>query len=271
MKNFHAVRVGYTTGIYEDVEDAKDEIRGYSCAEWKGFNRYADALEYMYENPNVTKYYVWEDLVFDEIDIAHQYSGGESCEVFFNLEDARGEAICEYGNCNERLREDLLFVDAEGDTVYEVYTDGACIRNGKRDARAGCGVYFGANNPFNESKILGGTLQTNQRAELVAIKRALQLIQEWVNGEYYEIYTDSDYALKCVTEWCDKWERNGWVNCKGYPVSNQDTIKDILKLLNSVGCRNVLGIEKVLAHSDCEGNNGADELARDAAERHYYG
>lgn len=75
MKNFYAVRVGYTTGIYEDVEDAKDEIRGYSCAEWKGFHRYADALEYMYENPNVTKYYVWEDLVFDEIDIAHQYSG----------------------------------------------------------------------------------------------------------------------------------------------------------------------------------------------------
>lgn len=276
MKNYYAVRVGYNTGIYDYLDEAKDQIRGYSNAEWKGFNNYDDAEEYLNEydnngNNDGRVYYVWEDMIFDNQEYAERFSGGYPCEVFYNLDDARDEVLDQYNDFDERFREDLNYVDDEGDTIYQVYTDGACVRNGRPDARAGCGIYFGANNPYNESKILGGRLQTNQRAELVAIKRAYQIIKGWNDGFYYEILTDSDYAIKCLTVWWKKWERNGWVNTKGEPVANQDKIRDILRLMDDDACSRVIGLVKVQAHSDCEGNNEADELARDAAQRHYNG
>ena len=41
-----------------------------------------------------------------------------------------------------------------------VYTDGACIHNGKPNAKAGMGVYFGKDDPRNLSKRVDGK-QTN--------------------------------------------------------------------------------------------------------------
>lgn len=270
MKNYYAVRVGYTTGIYDYLDEAKDQIRGYSNAEWKGFNNYNDAEEYMDEYANRKVYYVWDDMIFDDLEYAQRYSDGQYCEEFNSLEAAQDEVLYHHHDYDERLREDLNYVDHEGDTIYEVYTDGACIRNGQPDAKAGYGVYFGANNPENRSITLRGRLQTNQRAELQAIKEAYQIIKKWDDGHYYEIYSDSDYAIKCVTKWWEKWDSNGWRNSKGDPVANRDKIQEILDLMHDKGCRKVIGIQKVKAHSDCEGNNGADELAREAAERHYY-
>ena len=46
-----------------------------------------------------------------------------------------------------------------------VYSDGSCLNNGKKSARAGVGVYFGPDDPRNVSEPLEGA-QTNQRAEI---------------------------------------------------------------------------------------------------------
>jgi ribonuclease HI len=54
---------------------------------------------------------------------------------------------------------------------YYVYTDGACSKNGTRNASAGIGVFFGENDSRNISaKLLGK--QTNNLAELTAIVQA---------------------------------------------------------------------------------------------------
>ena len=58
-----------------------------------------------------------------------------------------------------------------------VYTDGACVNNGKPDARAGFGVWFGENDPRNVSESFTGP-QTNNRAELLAIIRALTILRD---------------------------------------------------------------------------------------------
>ncbi len=72
-----------------------------------------------------------------------------------------------------------------------VYCDGACARNGKANARAGVGVFFGDGDSRNVSERLHGK-QTNQRAELMAAVRALQ--QDPRND--LVVRTDSEYVTK---------------------------------------------------------------------------
>ena len=59
---------------------------------------------------------------------------------------------------------------------YYVYTDGACSKNGSHDASAGIGIYFSQNDSRNVSMRLSGK-QTNNAAELTAIIKAIQLVE----------------------------------------------------------------------------------------------
>ncbi|KAJ5902631.1 ribonuclease H1 [Penicillium taxi] len=72
---------------------------------------------------------------------------------------------------------------------------------------------------------------TSQRAELEAIILALEQIivkhQELHPKPRLnvKIFSDSQYAIRCMTEWLRKWASNGWINSCGFGVSNQDLIK----------------------------------------------
>ena len=70
---------------------------------------------------------------------------------------------------------------------YFVYTDGSCSNNGKSNAKAGIGVYFGDNDSRNVSERINGK-QTNNRAELLAILKAGQIIGK----DNVTIVSDSD-------------------------------------------------------------------------------
>lgn len=54
-----------------------------------------------------------------------------------------------------------------------VAVDGACPGNGRDNARAGYGVYFNAGSVWNTADKLKRTPFTNQRAEVLAAKLAL--------------------------------------------------------------------------------------------------
>ena len=61
-------------------------------------------------------------------------------------------------------------------TEIVVYTDGACPGNGKKHSRGGVGVHFPACPQRDISEALRGeTKATNNRAELTAVIRALQI------------------------------------------------------------------------------------------------
>ncbi len=82
---------------------------------------------------------------------------------------------------------------------YFVYTDGACSNNGKKNAKAGIGVYFGANDIRNVSKQIPGR-QTNNTAELSAIIETFSLIQNDIQcGKKVTIVSDSEYVIRCVS------------------------------------------------------------------------
>lgn len=115
----------------------------------------------------------------------------------------------------------------------------------------------------NLSEPLSGTRQTNQRAELTAIQRALEIAPR---NRSVTIYTDSNYSIKCVTEWFVKWKANGWLNAARKPVENKDLIEKILNLIEqrknmSQEISNKVEFVWVKGHATNEGNIAADELA----------
>lgn len=74
-------------------------------------------------------------------------------------------------------------------------------------------------------------MASNQRAEISAIILGLELaIAEILDLSFdphvrVTIFTDSRYAVGCMTTWIYKWCRNGWVNAAGNEVANRDLIE----------------------------------------------
>jgi ribonuclease HI len=111
---------------------------------------------------------------------------------------------------------------------------------------------------------LGEGRQTNQRAELAAIKRAVDLAP--INRNVL-IISDSHYAIKCVTEWFRRWEANDWKTAGGKSVDNRDLVEPCLDRIRE---RALAGgqtkFEWVKGHSNNVGNVAADRLAVQGAE-----
>lgn len=63
----------------------------------------------------------------------------------------------------------------QDERTVRVYTDGACSENGKHGATGGIGVFFGPGDPRNISEPLAGDYPTNNRAEITAVLRALEV------------------------------------------------------------------------------------------------
>ena len=70
------------------------------------------------------------------------------------------------------VKENVKFVPE----IY-VYTDGACSNNGKPNAKAGLGVFFGEGDSRNLSKRVEGR-QTNNVAELSAIIEVYRILEK---------------------------------------------------------------------------------------------
>lgn len=204
---------------------------------------------------------------------------GHETGIFSYLEDAESQ-IRGYPNAQwkgfyslDEAEEYLHFRDnrlshpnSHGDWVHDVYTDGACSRNGQPDARAAVGVFFGDNHPLNISETLGGRIQTNQRAELMAVFKALLVVQKHhrQNDDLFVIHSDSAYAINCLTVWAKDWIASGWVNSKGLPVANQDVIQATLRILQQPDFAGRISFVKVQGHSGDVSNEEADRLARES-------
>ncbi|OGM39635.1 putative ribonuclease H [Aspergillus bombycis] len=150
--------------------------------------------------------------------------------------------------------------------MLRIYTDGSSLNNGRALASAGVGVYFGpGDNSRNVSEPLKGNRQTNQRAELTAILRALDIAPRHRD---VTIFTDSQYAIKCVTVWYAKWQRNKWLTSENKPVENKDLVESIrVKIEERDELKVKTLFEWVKGHNSDPGNEAADRLAVNGAQR----
>ncbi len=158
-----------------------------------------------------------------------------------------------------------------GSQRYFIYCDGACQANGRRGARAGYGGVLQASDG-RELETVSEALathetQTNQRAELRALEWAFRKAAEIAAKDKTattEIHTDSEYAMKCFTEWGAGWAAKGWRKAGGDPVLHQDIIRPMWDMWKMRG--NTMRLHHVSAHTGAgdrhsKGNARADALA----------
>lgn len=138
-----------------------------------------------------------------------------------------------------------------------IYTDGACSNNGKPSAKAGIGIYYSLQNketfPNVSERLIGK--QTNQRAELSAILRALQMTTN--TSRNIHIFTDSQYSIDAVTKWYPNW-----LSKNTFDKKNIDLISEIynIKKKKPFSFHHVYSHTK-LTDTHSEGNKQADLLA----------
>ena len=92
-----------------------------------------------------------------------------------------------------------------------VYMDGACMNNGKKNARCGSGVWFNDANPRNRAMRIPGDPQSNQVGEIAAIIAALEVVPPY---QPIKILTDSKYVIEGLTTHLESWENDGWIGIK---------------------------------------------------------
>lgn len=95
---------------------------------------------------------------------------------------------------------------------------------------------------------------TNNRMELTALLEGCKLVPA---GTPATLYSDSNLAVRTVTEWAAGWERRGWRRKSG-PVENLDLVRPLYELLRS---RPELTVRWIKAHAGNRWNEYADSLA----------
>lgn len=110
-----------------------------------------------------------------------------------------------------------------------------------------------------EKTLKGGELDTtNNRMEMMAAIKALEAIKPGYKGDII-LWTDSTYVLKGITEWVHGWKKRGWKKSDKKPVVNVD----LWKQLDALNAQRDITWKWVKGHAGIEGNERADELARE--------
>ena len=113
--------------------------------------------------------------------------------------------------------------------ILQIYTNSSCVYNGKLFARGGMGIYFPNEEYANQSIAYPSEKlilpPTNQRCELLAVNHALLIHWLYFRETPCVIHTDSVYAVKSLTHYCDIWSQNGWKKFNKEGVKNKDILE----------------------------------------------
>lgn len=142
-----------------------------------------------------------------------------------------------------------------------LYTDGACSGN----PGPGGWAFIIEHIPSGKvSELSGGVGETtNNRMELEAVVQGLGFLKRACN---VELFTDSVYVGKGMTEWLPKWKQQGWQrkeNGKLVPIRNEDLWIQLDGLLSI----HQVKYTRVAGHSGHPQNDRCDALAVQAYQK----
>lgn len=137
-----------------------------------------------------------------------------------------------------------------------IFTDGACRGN------PGPGGWAALLRYGEREKTLSGaeTNTTNNRMELMAAIQALNTLRE---ACIIELYTDSQYVQKGITEWLPQWKKRHWKTAGNKPVKNADLWQELDK---QASCHQI-SWHWVKGHNGHLENELVDALANKAIDR----
>jgi len=103
--------------------------------------------------------------------------------------------------------------------IVTVSTDGSCLVN-----PGGAWGWAWVDHNGARSDSGGGASGTNQIAELTAV---LEAVRSNPGAAPLLIEADSQYAIRCASEWLPGWKRKGWRTASGGPVKNLELVQAI--------------------------------------------
>ncbi|PWB73870.1 MAG: ribonuclease HI [Holophagae bacterium] len=138
-----------------------------------------------------------------------------------------------------------------------LYTDGGCRPNPGPGGWAAV-VLRPGEDPLELSAAVPAT--TNNRMELQA---AIEGLRALPSAHRVELFTDSEYVRKGITEWLERWLRNGWRTAGKKEVQNGELWRELAAELE----RHHVTWHWVKGHAGDRWNERADELASAAIPR----
>jgi ribonuclease HI len=128
------------------------------------------------------------------------------------------------------------------ENIMHVFTDGACPGNGKHNANAAWGALLVSNDYIVLDRFSGAIplseTQTNQRAELTALLRGLEVAEKYIarNPEVkkIQIWSDSQYSINCASVWGPTWKSRGWKK-QGGEIQHLDLIRVLVEKTQGLG------------------------------------
>lgn len=267
-KFFYAVQKGHKPGVYATWDECKSQVDKFPSAAFKKFASEKDAWAFVRGvNPSAPPEVKKAASIVESAECLLPKRGPEPLE-YIPLGKKRCHSKEEEAESHPKRVKQPESASSEspdgftymGDAVV-VYTDGCCTANGRCGARAGIGVYWGHDHPLNVAERLQGR-QTNQRAEIQAACKALELAKER-NIKKLVLYTDSKFTINGVTTWVKKWKVNNWRLKSGGSVTNKD---DFVKLDRLNAELEVVWLH-IPGHAGYRGNEEADRLSREGAAK----
>lgn len=193
-------------------------------------------------------------------------ANGRNIGIFLNWNDCndsvKGFKYAKFKKFDTREEaEEFIQKDEQPNIEYDyyVYTDGACSNNGKADALAGIGIFFGIGDSRNLSKKIQGK-QTNNAAELTAIIETYNIIEnDIISGKKIAIVSDSEYAINCILSYGEKCSKKGW----NVDIPNKELVKTAYDLYKDKKNVRFIHIKAHTNNTDIHsiGNDNADKLA----------
>jgi ribonuclease HI len=132
-----------------------------------------------------------------------------------------------------------------------VFTDGSANPN---PGPGGWGAVYVVDGEVVAQDHGSESFTTNNRMELTALLRGIELVPP---GTPATVYSDSNLAVRTVTEWAAGWEKLGWKRKRG-PVENLDLVRPLYEAMRK---RPELELTWIKAHAGNRWNEYADSLA----------
>ena len=230
MPKYYVVWVGRVTGVFTNWSDVKKQVDGFPRGKYELFKTYEEAE---------AAYFVGYGT-YKLNSIRKNDKAGDKESVLTAKAQEHGKVLTILGG-----------------NIDVIYCEGVCESN---PGKSGSGIsvyresklselYYGAYNPKAASK----------GAALNALYQAMLVAKQTSYGKKVQIFSNSKYAINCITDRAYFWKKNGWNKKKIGKIQNLEIIREIYEVYELIKHR--VAISYVKAHVGIEGNELADRMA----------
>jgi ribonuclease HI len=203
--SYYAVAVGRVPGIYHTWADAKTNVDNFKGARYKKFLNKDDALSFM-KGQGASKKIV---------------QAPQANHIVHTAKPSLQTSILDFVQVVE---------PKENEKTLIVFTDGACIHNGKPNAKASFACVWPEHPDMDfGTKLDAHDMHTNNRGEYSALVHAFHQADalDPEKDKTLIVYTDSQLMINSLTLWLSAWKRRDWKKADGERVANIDLLKKL--------------------------------------------